>query len=96
MCVFMCRIHVVFYLHTFLFVLPGIFTAAYDLKSEWVVVKGVSCFADCSANKSWEGFACVMAASVVANLLSDPYVFKQWPHHGGMYGRVCLGLSKVF
>jgi len=69
--------------------LLGVFTAAYDLKSEWVVVKGVSCFADSSANKSWEAFASVMAASVVANLLSDPYVFEQWPHHGGMYSSVC-------
>ena len=62
----------------------GIFTAAHDLKSEWVVVKGVSRFADNSANKLWETFACVMAASLVSNILTDPFVFEQWPHHGGM------------
>jgi len=65
--------------------LLGIFTAAHDLKSEWVVVKGVSCFADSSANKLWETFASVMAASLVSNILSDPFVFEQWPHHGGMH-----------
>lgn len=64
--------------------LLGIFTAAHDLKSEWVVVKGVSHFADSSANKSWETFACVMAASLVSNIISDPFVFEQWPHYGGM------------
>ena len=71
-----------FFLFSFLL---GIFTAAHDLKSEWVVVKGVSHFADGSANKPWEIFACVMAASLVSNILSDPFVFEQWPHHGGMY-----------
>jgi len=65
--------------------LLGIFTAAHDLKSEWVVVKGVSRFADSSANNLWETFASVMAASLVSNILSDPFVFAQWPHHVGMY-----------
>jgi len=63
-------------------------TAAHDLKSEWVVVKGVSRFADSSANNLWETFASVMAASLVSNILSDPFVFEQWPHYGGMYGSV--------
>ena len=69
--------------------LLGIFTAAHDLKSEWVVVKGVSHFADGSAKKPWEFFACVMAASLVSNILSDPFVFEQWPHHGGMCDNLC-------
>jgi len=69
---------------SFVCCLVGIFTAAHDLKSEWVVVKGVSRFADSSANKLWETFASVMAASLVSNILSDPFVFEQWPHHGGM------------
>ena len=68
--------------------LLGMFSAAHDLKSEWVVVKGVSRFADSSANKLWETFASVMAASLVSNILSDPFVFEQWPHYGGMYGSV--------
>ncbi|XP_020601279.1 uncharacterized protein LOC110040391 isoform X1 [Orbicella faveolata] len=66
----------------------GMVTAAHDLKSEWVVVKGVSRFADSSANNLWETFASVMAASLVSNILSDPFVFEQWPHYGGMYGSV--------
>ncbi|XP_078368627.1 uncharacterized protein LOC144652487 isoform X2 [Oculina patagonica] len=60
----------------------GIFAAAHDMKSEWVVVKGVSHFADSSTCQSWESFACVMAASVVSNILCDPFVFEQWPHYG--------------
>jgi len=69
----------------------GLYTAAHDLKSEWVVVKGVAHFADSSANKPWEVFASVMAASLVSNILSDPFVFEQWPHHGGMtvWQRAC-------
>ncbi len=55
------------------------------MKSEWVVVKGVSHFADSSTCQSWETFACVMAASVVSNILCDPFVFEHWPHYGGMY-----------
>ncbi|KAL9978643.1 hypothetical protein ACROYT_G016184 [Oculina patagonica] len=60
----------------------GIFAAAHDMKSEWVVVKGVSNFADSSTCQSWETFACVMAASVVSNILCDPFVFEHWPHYG--------------
>ncbi|XP_078368871.1 uncharacterized protein LOC144652677 [Oculina patagonica] len=60
----------------------GIFAAAHDMKSEWVVVKGVSHFADSSTCQSWETFACVMAASVVSNILCDPFVFEHWPHYG--------------
>ncbi|KAL9978645.1 hypothetical protein ACROYT_G016187 [Oculina patagonica] len=60
----------------------GIFAAAHDMKSEWVVVKGVSHFADSSTRQSWESFACVMAASVVSNILCDPFVFEHWPHYG--------------
>ncbi len=62
----------------------GIFVAAHDMKSEWVVVKGVSHFAGDSRRQLWETFACVMAASVVSNILCDPYVFEQWSHYGGM------------
>ncbi|KAL9978654.1 hypothetical protein ACROYT_G016197 [Oculina patagonica] len=60
----------------------GIFAAAHDMKSEWVVVKGVSHFTDSSTCQSWESFACVMAASVVSNILCDPFVFEHWPHYG--------------
>ena len=59
--------------------------AAHDLKIEWVIVKGISHFADESnaPDKSWKSYACVMAASLVSNMLSAE-VFKDWPHYEGM------------
>ena len=71
-----------FYYYSF----PGIFKAAHDLKIEWVIVKGVYNFfgASRTPDKCWKSFACVMAASVVFNMLNDPIVFKDWPHHQGM------------
>jgi len=32
---------------------------------------------------NWSPFASVMAASVVAKLLKNPVVFKEWPHYKG-------------
>ncbi|KAL9965334.1 hypothetical protein ACROYT_G029122 [Oculina patagonica] len=61
----------------------GVFAAAHDLKTEWVVVKGIKDYADGShsPNDQTGAFACVMAASVVANILSDPVIFEEWPHY---------------
>ncbi|PFX11980.1 Baculoviral IAP repeat-containing protein 1g [Stylophora pistillata] len=44
----------------------GLFAAAHDTKTEWVVVKGVCDFVhgSGSTNDSWKTFACAMAASV--------------------------------
>ena len=60
-------------------------TAAHDLDIEWIVIKGVSDFADGkkSDTDSWRPFASLMAASLVANMLSDPIVFRNWPHYKG-------------
>ena len=54
---------------------------------EWVVIKGVSDFADGkkSATNAWRPFASVMAASVTAHILSDPKAFKNLAHYGGKY-----------
>jgi len=62
---------------------PGVFVAAHDLKTEWVVVKGIKDYADGSqsSNDEWGTFASVMAASVVANILSDAVIFEDWPHY---------------
>ena len=30
--------------------------------------------------KKWKQIACVMAASVVANILNDPVIFQDWPY----------------
>jgi hypothetical protein len=50
---------------------------------EWVVVKGVSDFADGTkkATESWQPFASAMAASVVYNMFQYPDVIQQWPHY---------------
>ena len=58
------------------------YAAAHDFKTEWVVVKGIKDFVDetQSSSKKWKQIACVMAASVVANILNDPVIFQDWPH----------------
>lgn len=65
----------------------GLYTAAHDLDIEWIVVKGVSDFADehQPETDSWRRFASVMAASLTAHILSDAIVFQTWPHYGGEY-----------
>lgn len=37
---------------------------------------------DQSSHDNWGVFASVMAASVVANILHDPVIFKDWCHSG--------------
>ncbi|XP_078354616.1 uncharacterized protein LOC144639215 [Oculina patagonica] len=63
----------------------GVYTAAHDLQTEWVVVKGISDYADGTKDdtEAWKTFASVMAASVVANILNNPVIFEEWPHYGG-------------
>ena len=84
-----CDAHWWIFLHLELLIIfcffPGLFVAAHDLKIEWVIVKGISHFADDNnpAENSWESHACVMAASLVSNMLKDPFVFEQWPHYEG-------------
>ena len=55
------------------------------MKIEWVIVKGVSQFANDldPPNNLWKPFACTMAASLVFNMLNDPLIFKNWPHFDG-------------
>ncbi|XP_022777460.1 uncharacterized protein LOC111318859, partial [Stylophora pistillata] len=56
----------------------GEFAAA--LKTKWVFVKGIKDFANDgqSSSEKWKQIACMMAASVVANILSDPVIFQGW------------------
>lgn len=58
-------------------------SAAHDLKIEWVIIKGISDYADGTASltQHWKPFASVMAASVVNNMLRVPVVFDDWPHY---------------
>ena len=65
----------------------GIDTAAFDNQLEWLIVKGIADFADGEQvnAESWEACASAMAASLVSHILSDPVVFRSWPHFSGMY-----------
>ena len=67
----------------YLFLFTGVFSAAHDLKMEWVIIKGISDYADGTASltEHWKPFASVMAASVVNNILREPVIFEQWPHY---------------
>ena len=64
----------------------GVFTAAFDNQLEWLVVKGIADYADGEQVNSerWVSCASVMAASLVSHILSDPAVFRSWPHFSGM------------
>ena len=59
---------------------------AHEMNVEWALFKGISHFSDDSntPDESWKSFASVMAASVMYHTLSDPVVFKHWPHYGGV------------
>ncbi|XP_015766625.1 PREDICTED: 5'-methylthioadenosine/S-adenosylhomocysteine nucleosidase-like isoform X5 [Acropora digitifera] len=61
----------------------GLFAAAHCYGMEWIVIKGVSDYAgnDKSASDPWRPFASMMAASLVAHVLRDVYVFQDWPHY---------------
>ena len=52
---------------------------------EWVVIKGVSDFADGtkSASDAWKPFASVMAASLTVHILSDLSAFESLSHYEG-------------
>ena len=65
----------------------GVFTAAFDCQIEWLIVKGITDYADGSQlpSESWSSCASVMAASLVAHILSEPCVFHSWPHYQGKY-----------
>ena len=68
----------------YFFSVSGVYSAARDLKLEWVVVKAISGYADgTEAAENWKTFGSVMAASVVVNILNDCSIFEDWPHYQG-------------
>ena len=72
----------IYFIYNQMFCFPGVFAAAHDLKTEWVVVKGIKDYADGShSDEEWGTFASVMAASVVANILNAAVIFEEWPHY---------------
>ena len=74
-----------FFIHnSLLLYVSGVFSAAHELKMEWVVVKGISGYADGAKEKeNWQTFASVTAASLVANILYQSSIFEDWPHYKG-------------
>ncbi|XP_015766635.1 PREDICTED: 5'-methylthioadenosine/S-adenosylhomocysteine nucleosidase-like isoform X13 [Acropora digitifera] len=62
----------------------GLYAAAHDLGIEWVVIKGVSDFAgdNKSASDHWRPFSSLMAASLVAHILSDVHLLEERRHYG--------------
>ena len=77
-----------------MFWITGVFTAAFDSGIEWLIVKGIADYAvSCSAQqnaKSWRRCACVMAASLVMHILSNPTVFRSWPHYKGNFDKTLI------
>ena len=73
----------------------GLYVAAHELNIPWIVIKGVSDFADGNKSKTnhWRSFASVMAASLVAHTIKDPVAFKSWPH---FEGKCVVGSKKRF
>ena len=66
-----------------LYFLPGVYAAAYDREVEWVVIKGISDYADGTKNetKKWQNFGSAMASSVVHHMLKQPDVLNGFTHY---------------
>ena len=76
------------------FHISGVLTAAYDTQLEWLIVKGIADFADGEKVNagSWVACASAMAASLASHILSDPGVFRFWPHYSGIISCQFSGL----
>ena len=70
--------------NSLLLYVSGVFSAAHELKMEWIVVKGISGYADGTEEKeNWQTFASVTAASLVVSILNQSRIFEDWPHYKG-------------
>ena len=74
-----------YFIHkSLLFFVSGVFSAARDLKMEWVVIRGISGYADgTEVNENWQTFASVTAASFVVSILNQCSDFEDWQHYKG-------------
>ena len=81
------------FIHEWFVSVVGLYTAAFDLQVEWLVVKGIANYADGSetTNENWSEFASANAASLVAKILNDAIAFKRWPHYQGSDDNVNRG-----
>ena len=61
----------------------GLHAAGHDLDIPWIIIKGISDYKDGrkSGTDCWKKFASLMAASLTVHILSDPEVFRGWPHY---------------
>ena len=61
----------------------GLHAAAHDLDIPWIIIKGISDYKDGrkSGTDCWKTFASLMAASLTVHILSNPMVFRDWPHY---------------
>ena len=60
----------------------GVYSASFDRQLEWVIVKGISHYADGGKHDAkWRRFSSVMAASVVFNILKQSNGLKGWKHY---------------
>ena len=61
----------------------GLHAATHDLDIPWFIIKGISDYKDGrkSGTDCWKKFASLMAASLTVHILSDPEVFRGWPHY---------------
>ena len=74
-----CFIH-----KSLLFYVSDVVSLACKLKMEWVIVKGISGYADGTESKeSWQAFGSATAASLAFHVLQDSAVFQDWPHYKG-------------
>ena len=77
--------------------LSGVYGAAHDLGVEWIIIKGVSDFADGtkSQTNSWRPFASLMAASLVAHILKNPIIFEKWDHYNDGKSSLLSSLGEI-
>ena len=77
--------------------LSGVYGAAHDLGVEWIIIKGVSDFADgtTSETNSWRPFASLMAASLVAHILKNPIIFENWGHYNDGKSSLLSSLGEI-
>ena len=74
-----CFIH-----KSLLLYVSDVVSLAYDMKLEWVIIKGISGYADgTESRENWQIFASLTAASLAVNVLNDYKIFENWPHSKG-------------
>ena len=74
-----CFIH-----KSLLLYVSDVVSLAYDMKVEWVIIKGISGYADgTESRENWQTFASVTAASLAFHVLREIEIFEDWPHFEG-------------